>query len=186
MVIWIKFPIARITEFSKTWELMTMKTLITVVALAGTLLSVAPVFAFQPGMTSSSIDTEVKQRLVGGESLKSIASAAHAAGISSAVLTSSLILSGADPAAVVTALVEAGMAPNVVVAAAIASGAESKAMVTAAIAGGADPGSLTASTASGGPRSGGEGGSPGFNGSGFGDSHAPTFGGGGRSSVSRS
>jgi uncharacterized membrane protein YgcG len=163
-----------------------MKTLIAVVAISGALISAAPAFAFQPRMTSPSIDLEVKQRLAGGESLKTIATAAHAAGISPAVLTSALILNGANPAAVVTALVEAGMPANVVIAAATASGAESKAMVAAAIAGGADPTTLTASTAAGGNRAGGDGGSPGFSGAGFSASRASTFGGGGRSSVSPS
>jgi hypothetical protein len=173
----------RITIF---WELTIMKTMFAVVALAISLISAAPAFAFQPGMTLPSIDSEVKQRLANGESLKTIVTAAHTAGISPAVLTSALILSGANPAAVVTAMVEAGMSANAVVAAAVASGSDSKAMVAAAIAGGADPTTLTASTAAGGNRAGGDGGSPGFSGSGFSASRASTFGGGGRSSVSPS
>jgi hypothetical protein len=186
MVILAPVFMGALPESPQTWEVTIMKTLIAVAVLAGSLISAVPAFAFQPAMTSSAIDSEVKQRFAHGESLKAIAAAARTAGISPAVLTSSLILSGANPAAVVTALVEAGVSANAVVAAALASGAESKAMVTAAIAGGADPGSLMASTASGGPRDDREGGSPGFSRSGFGESRASTFGGGGRSSVSRS
>jgi hypothetical protein len=184
MVICNSIFIGQIPEFSKAWEVTIMKTLITVVALAGTLISASPALAFQPRMASSAIDSEVKQRCVDGESFKSIVAGGLAAGVSPAVLTSSMILSCGNPAAVVTAMVEAGMPAKVVVEAAVASGADSKAMVAAAIAAGANPGSLTASI--GGSRSGDEGGGTGFGASGFGESRASTLGGGGRSGASPS
>lgn len=154
-----------------------MKKLTALALIAGGLF-VVPAFAFQAGMSSSALDAEVHQRLLNGESLKVIATAALGATVGPSALTTSLILNGANGATVVTSLVEAGMSACTVVTAAVTSGLDRAAMVKAAIAGGADPSNTCLLD----PTAGG----PSDSGSSFGRSRDSTFSGGGGQSVSRS
>jgi hypothetical protein len=156
-----------------------MKKLTALALLVGG-LSVAPTFAFQAGMSSSALDSEVRLRLANGESLKAIASDAKIAVVAPAALTASLILNGVAGATVVTSLVEAGLPPCTVVTSAVTTGLDRGAMVKAAILGGADPSNTCLLD----PTAAGPGGLQGF--TGLGQQRSSTIGGGGGLSVSRS
>ena len=171
---------------------MNMKKMAAVAVLVGTLAASSSVFAaFEAGMSARAVDTEVRQRLNAGQALSTIAAAAQAAGVSPAVLTSSLILAGADASSVVGALVAAGMTASVVVDTAVLGGSNRTDMVRVATDNGADPTTLNAATAAGPGNNQGQGtgpasNSPGATASNFGQSRAATVGGGGRTSVSGS
>ena len=142
-----------------------MKQIIALTALVVISVSAA---AFQPGMTTLQVNTEVAQRVAGGESLDSITAAAQAAGVSPTTLQTSLMAAGIAPTAVFNSMVAAkydaaSMLPPT------AAGGNPTAGNNA---GGNNP--LTAPSFTG------------VNSSSFGQSRASTVGGGGRSSVSGS
>ena len=142
-------------------------------ALAALVVISVSAAAFQPGMTTLQVNTEVAQRVAGGESLDSITAAAQASGVSPTTLQTSLTAAGIAPTAVFNSMVAAkfdaaSMLPPT------AAGGTPTAGNNAA---GNNPASNSPLTA------------PSFTGvstSSFGQSRASTVGGGGRSSVSGS
>jgi hypothetical protein len=148
-------------------------------AFAATALAAAvSASAFQASMSTSALDTEVRQRLALGETLRVIADAGKSANVEPAAFTLAILQNGISGETAVSTLVEAGIAVCQVVAAATSAGQDRLTMVKAAIQGGADPGAtcLLDPTAAGdvGP------------GTSFGDSRDSSSGGGGNKSVSPS
>lgn len=141
----------------------------------------ASTLAFQAGMTPTQVNTEVAQRIAGGESLESIATAANAVGIAPAAVQTAMVIAGQNSTTVFNALVTAGANPTVL----LPPTAAGNSSATGGLTGGTTGGTLTGGT-TGGTLTGGTTGSfSGFSGSSsFGTSRAATVGGGGKSSVS--
>lgn len=136
-------------------------------ALAALVVASVSAAAFQPGMTTLQVNTEVAQRVAGGESLDSITAAAQAAGVSPTTLQTSLMAAGIAPTAVFNSMVTAKY--------------DAASMLPPTAAGGTP---TAGNNAAGNPLT-----APSFTGvssSSFGQSRASTVGGGGRSSVSGS
>lgn len=155
-------------------------------ALAAALIASASAFAFDPGMSASAVDEEVRQRMSKGESLAVMSAAGKSGSVQAGVMACSLVRARNASKAVVAAMIQSGYRGSEVVNGAICDGTDRNALVAIAIGEGVDPTSLLPGTAAGGQPEAGLGNAGGFNGAGFGPSPAATFGGGGRSSVSPS
>lgn len=158
-------------------------------------LATASAFAFTPSQPAGEVYAEARQRTDSRETLEAIALAGKSGGVQAGVLACALVSVGHVPEAVVRAMMRGGFDGSDIVNGAICKGASRDALARVAVDNGADPKSLQASAgskSSGSKEStdhqdtnlGSSGGV--FNGFGFSNSRAATFGGGGRGSVSKS
>ncbi len=163
--------------------------------LSVALLATSSAFAFTSAQPAGEVYAEARQRTESRETLEAIALAGKSGGVQAGVLACALVSVGHVPEAVVRAMMRGGFDGADIVNGAMCKGANRETLARVAIDNGADPKSMQASAGSksSGSREstahqendlGSSGGA--FNGFGFSNSRAATFGGGGRSSVSRS